>query len=158
MSLSPGSALAVPTVVITHTRSPERIIAVETVHVCDAGIAAGVRATRTDGIFALPSLPATVGDDTSGPARLIEALGVVRNAKIGFGVGVALAVLVYAYRVAELGGPVATPPANATNAAATPGSPGLFLMLAFVLAVSAGALLTALLTVGAAIRLARDVE
>jgi hypothetical protein len=31
-------------------------------------------------------------------------------------------------------------------------------MLAFVLAVSAGALVTALLTVGAAVRLAREVE
>jgi hypothetical protein len=64
----------------------------------------------------------------------------------------------YAYRVAELGGPV-NPATNATaNATATPESPVLFLMLAFVLATSAGALVTALLTVGSAIRLARDVE
>jgi len=109
-----------------------------------------------------------VGDDSPGPARLIEALGVARNAKAGFGVGVAIALLMFVYRVAELGGPVPTPPANATTAtaagagaggpSAAPESPLLFLMLAFVLAVSAGALVTALLTVGSAIRLAQDVE
>jgi hypothetical protein len=110
-----------------------------------------------------------VADDSPGPARLLEALGVVRNAKIGFGVGVILAVLVYAYRVAELGGPVnptinRSVPANATETAtvattsAAPESPLLFLMLAFVLAVSVGALVTALLTAAAAVRLARDVE
>ena len=104
-----------------------------------------------------------MGADSPGPARLVEALGVARNAKVGFGVGVALAVLVFAYRVAELGGPVPAPPANATAAGnssgmATPESPVLFVMLAFVLAVSAGALVTALLTVAAAVRLSRDLE
>jgi len=107
-----------------------------------------------------------VSEDRPGPARLVEALGVTRNARIGFGIGVALAVLMYVYRIAELGGPVEpTVPTNATGTAtaaagatATPDSPILFLMLAVVLAVSAGALVTALLTVGSAIRLARDVE
>jgi hypothetical protein len=89
---------------------------------------------------------------------LIEALGVARNARIGFAVGIGLAVLMYAYRVAELGGPI-NPAVNGTGSAtATPESPALFLMLAFVLATSAGALVTALLTVVAAVRLARDVE
>ncbi len=97
-----------------------------------------------------------MSEDSSGPARLIEALGVVRNAKIGFAVGVGLAVLMYVYRVGELGGPV-NPATNGT-AGATPESPLLFVMLAFVLATSAGALVTALLTVIAAARLARDVE
>jgi hypothetical protein len=89
---------------------------------------------------------------------LIEALGVARNAKVGFAVGIGLAVLMYVYRVAELGGPT-TPAVNGTGSVTTtPESPVLFLMLAFVLATSAGALVTALLTVVAAVRLARDVE
>jgi hypothetical protein len=90
---------------------------------------------------------------------LIDALDVARNAKVGFAVGIGLAVLMYAYRVAELGGPT-SPAVNGTagNVTATPESPALFLMLAFVLATSAGALVTALLTVVAAVRLARDIE
>ncbi|MFB6228743.1 MAG: hypothetical protein ABEH88_09330 [Halobacteriales archaeon] len=99
-----------------------------------------------------------MSDDSPGPARLIEALGVARNARIGFAVGIGLALLMYVYRIAELGGPV-NPAVNGTaSATATPESPLLFLMLAFVLATSAGALVTALLTVVAAARLARDVE
>ena len=99
-----------------------------------------------------------MADDSPGPARLIEALDVARNARIGFGVGLVLAALMYAYRVAELGGPVTVNSSAAPNATAPPESPALFLMLAFVLAVSAGALVTALLTVGSAVRLAREVE
>jgi hypothetical protein len=102
----------------------------------------------TDGTFALVALSPAVTQDGSGPARLIEALSVVRNAKIGFGIGVGLAAVMYAYRVAELGGPVS----------ATRGSPALFLMLAVVLAVSAGALVTVALTLRSAIRLAREME
>jgi len=89
-----------------------------------------------------------VSEDPSGPAGFIEALGVARNAKIGFAVGIGIAAVVYVYRVAELGGPVP----------ATRGSPLLFLMLAVVLAASAGALVTVALTVRSAIRLARDIE
>ena len=106
------------------------------------------RPDGTDGIFALVALSPAVTQDRSGPARLIEALSVVRNAKIGFGVGVSLAAVMYVYRVAELGGPVP----------ATRGSPALFLMLAVVLAVSAGALVTVALTLRSAIRLAREME
>jgi len=99
-----------------------------------------------------------VADDTPGAARLMRALEVGRNARIGFGVGVALAALVYVYRVAELGGPV-NPAVNTTNATtAAPESPLLFLMLAFVLAVSTGVLVTALLTVRSAVHLAREAE
>lgn len=81
-------------------------------------------------------------------AALIDALSVVRNAKIGFAVGALVAVVAYAYRVFELGGPVQ----------ATRGSPLLFLMLAFVLAASAGALVTVALTLRSAIRLAREMD
>lgn len=99
-----------------------------------------------------------MSEDSPGPARLIEALNVARNAKVGFAVGTGLAVLMYVYRVAELGGPT-TPAVNGTSGvSATPESPALFLMLAFVLATSAGALLTGLLTVVAAVRLTRDIE
>jgi hypothetical protein len=113
---------------------------------------------RTDGIFAFPALLALVSEDRPGPTRLIEALGVARNAKIGFVAGIGLAILMYTYRVAELGGPT-SPAVNGTgNVTATPESPALFLMLAFVLATSAGVLVTGLLTVVAAVRLARDVE
>lgn len=77
---------------------------------------------------------------------VLRALGVRRNAAVGLVVGALLAVAMYAYRVLELGGP--TP--------ATGGSPLLFLLLAFVLAVSSAALVTVALTLGTAIRRARD--
>ncbi|MFB6296552.1 MAG: hypothetical protein ABEH66_06925 [Halobacteriales archaeon] len=89
-----------------------------------------------------------MSEGPSGPAGFVEALAVARNAKIGFGVGIVVAAVMYVYRVAELGGPVP----------GTRGSPALFLMLAVVLAASAGALVTLALTVRSAIRLAREVE
>lgn len=79
---------------------------------------------------------------------VLAALDVERNAKIGFGSGVVLALLAYWFRVGEVLGPVPD----------TRGSPGLFLVLAFVLAVSAGGLITLVLTVRTAIGLARQTE
>lgn len=76
----------------------------------------------------------------------MEALNVVRHAKVGFAVGVAVAALVYVYRVFELLGPVRDPR----------GSPWLFLLLAFVLAVGVGVLVTLMLVSRAAIEYARE--
>lgn len=79
-------------------------------------------------------------------ARLVEALSVARNLKIGLAVGVAFAALVYAVRVLELLGPTTD----------SRGGPVLFLALAFVLAVTLGALVATALTLVRAIRLARE--
>ena len=83
--------------------------------------------------------------DANRTRELVDVLDVRRNAAIGFGSGVVLAVVAYAFRVGELAGPSAD----------TRGSPGLFLLLAFVLATSVGLLVTAALTVRTAVRLAR---
>lgn len=87
-----------------------------------------------------PSVP-----DATRTRELLELLDVRRNAAVGFGSGVALAGLAYAVRVGEVAGPVAD----------TRGSPGLFLLLAAVLAVTVGLVVTAALTVRTAIRVAR---
>ncbi len=79
---------------------------------------------------------------------VVAALDIKRNAKLGFGSGIGLAAVAYVVRVGELLGPVA----------ATRGSPLLFFGLAIVLAVSAGALVTGVLTVRSAVRLAREVD
>ena len=78
-------------------------------------------------------------------AAFIAALSVPRNAKIGVAVGVALAALAYVVRVFELLGPTAD----------TRGSPLLFFVLAFTLAFATAALVTLILTLGSAYRLAR---
>lgn len=79
-------------------------------------------------------------------AAVVAALDIKRNAKLGFGSGIGLAAVAYVVRVGELLGPVP----------ATRGSPLLFFGLAIVLAVSAGALITGVLTVRSAVRLARE--
>lgn len=84
--------------------------------------------------------------DAARTRELARALDLRRNAAIGFGAGAAVAVLAYAFRVGELAGP----------AADTRGSPALFLVLAFVLAVTVGLVVTAALTVRTAVRVARE--
>ncbi len=79
-------------------------------------------------------------------AALIRALDVSRHAKVGFSIGAVVAIGVYLYRVLELLGPVRD----------TRGSPFLFFLLAIVLAVALGVLITTVLVVRAAIRLARE--
>lgn len=79
-------------------------------------------------------------------AQFIAALSVARNAKIGLVTGVTLALLTYLYRVFEVLGPTA----------ATRGSPLLFFVLAVTLAFATAALVTVLLTLVSAYRLARD--
>jgi hypothetical protein len=79
-----------------------------------------------------------------GTAAFLAALGVARNAKVGFAVGavLALALLVPVVR----------------GAAAAQYPVFLYAALAFVLAVGVGLLLTALITVGVAIRRVREME
>ena len=81
---------------------------------------------------------------------LVRALRVRRNGAVGAGVGVALAVGAYAARVFELLGPFA-----GTRTFPGLGPAGWFLILAFVLATSTALLVTSLLTVVEAVRLAR---
>ena len=95
--------------------------------------------------LALPPLAPGV-PDAARTRELARALDVRRNARLGFGSGVVLAIVAYAFRVGELAGPTAD----------TRGSPALFLLLAFVLAVSVGMLVTAALTVRTALTLARQ--
>jgi predicted tellurium resistance membrane protein TerC len=76
-----------------------------------------------------------------GVARLVEALNVRRNAAVGFGVGVLLAAALVA-GVAV--GPVGRFPTV------------YYLALGFVLAVGTGLLLTAVFTLGSAVRRARS--
>lgn len=95
--------------------------------------------------FSLAPVVSTV-PDAARTRELIRLLDVRRNAAVGFGAGVAVAALAYAFRVGELAGPVA----------ATRGSPALFLVLAFVLAVTVGLVATAALTARSALRVARE--
>jgi hypothetical protein len=82
---------------------------------------------------------------------LVEALNVPRNAKLGVLAGVGLAVAVYLFRVLELLGPFA-----GTRQYPVIGAEGWFLLLAFVLASATALLVTGLLTVVSAYRLARE--
>jgi hypothetical protein len=95
-----------------------------------------------------------VSDET--PARppsasLIDALEVRRNALVGAGTGVAIAVLVYLVRVLKLIGPVV-----GTQRYPVIGPEGWFLVLGFVLASATALLVTAVLTAATAYRLARE--
>lgn len=72
---------------------------------------------------------------------MVAALNVPRNAKLGFGLAVALTATIVALFVVV---PGTTRPAY------------LYVALAFVLVASLGGLLTAIFTVGSAIRLARS--
>lgn len=80
--------------------------------------------------------------DRRGLPGFLAGLGVERNAAVGGAVGIVVAALVYAVRVFELLGPAPT----------GAGGPGLFLALAFVLAVGTALLVTVALTVLAAYR------
>ena len=84
--------------------------------------------------------------DAARTRALARTLSLRRHAAVGFGSGLVVAALAYAFRVGELAGPVPD----------TRGSPALFLLLAFVLAVTVGLVVTAALTVRHALRLARE--
>lgn len=86
-------------------------------------------------------------DDPGRPpvARLLAVLRVRRNVAVGLAAGVALALVLYVVRVLELLGP-----------APDQGSPLLFLGLAAVLAVSAGALVAVALTLATMVRVVRQ--
>jgi hypothetical protein len=81
--------------------------------------------------------------DRPGVANVVAALNVRRNAAVGFGLGVAFTLfVVYVYVIVP----------------DRPFSLALWATLGFVLAVGTGLLLTAILTVGSAIRRARELE
>lgn len=100
-----------------------------------------------------PGVDADAPERKSPRRAFAEALRVTRNARIGFAVGVGLAVLAYAVRVAELLGPF-----QGTQEYPVVGPEGWFLVLAFVLATSTAILVTAALTVVRAVRLAREAD
>lgn len=79
-----------------------------------------------------------------------EALSVPRNAKVGVLVGVLVSLGAYLWRVLELGGPFA-----GTRTFPVLGVGGYYLALAFTLATATALLVTTILTIGSAIRLAR---
>lgn len=85
--------------------------------------------------------------ERSATANLIEALNVRRNAAVGFAVSIALTAIVYVYRVIIVG-----------EVAGQAGTPVYYLALGFVLTITLGALLTAVLTFVSAGRLARDLD
>lgn len=80
-------------------------------------------------------------NEPSGRAALVRALNVQRNAKIGFAFGVLVSIAVFVFFVVIPG---------------TYRSVLLYVALSFVLAVSLGGLATAVLTMGSAVRLARE--
>ena len=82
--------------------------------------------------------------DRPGTAAFLAALEVARNAKIGFAVGTVLALALLALVVSD--------------AAAAQYPVFLYAALAFVLAVGVGLLLTALITVGVAVRRVRELD
>lgn len=86
--------------------------------------------------------------DRARTAALLDVLDVRRHAAVGFGFGVVVAAAAYAFRVFQLAGPNPD----------TRGSPALFLMLAFVLAVTVGLVVTAALTVRSAVAVARAAD
>jgi hypothetical protein len=94
-------------------------------------------------VFETASLTSTVSDSPRSPtATFLAALDVEANAKRGFAFGVVLALAVSVVFVVLPG---------------TTRSPALYLVLAVVLATSAGALATVALTLLSAYRLSRDV-
>ncbi len=100
--------------------------------------------------FAIGAQPDAVSDDTpNGPSlgALLVELGARRNATIGLVLGVGLAVLAYVYRV------IVVDPAPGVES-----SPVLFGVLAVTLAVSFGAFVAVVLTIGSAIRRARRLD
>lgn len=84
---------------------------------------------------------------------LADALNVRRNAGVGLAVGVALAAAVYLFRVLELLGPF-----SGTQRYPVLGPEGWFLVLAFVLASTSALLVTSILTIVSAYRLARNLQ
>ena len=96
----------------------------------------------------------TPGRETPGrpPTRnLADALDVPRNAAAGAVVGLLLAAGAYLFRVLELVGPF-----RGTREYPVLGPEGWFLVLAFVLATTTALLVTFLLTLFSAYRLARE--
>jgi hypothetical protein len=95
-----------------------------------------------------PPLLWGVSDDTperpGGTAAFMRAVNVSRNAKVGFGIGVVLALSLLALVV--------------RSAAASEYPVVLYGALAFVLAVGTGLLLTAVFTVGSVIRRVRELD
>lgn len=83
--------------------------------------------------------------DRSPFAALITTFELRRNATLGFAAAIVFAAIAYVYRVAGLAGPVPD----------TRGSPVLFLLLAFVLAITLGVFLTLILTIRTAFRIYR---
>jgi hypothetical protein len=81
---------------------------------------------------------------------LLNALSVPQNAKVGVASGILLAVCAYLFRVLEVFGPF-----EGTRQFPVFGPEGWFLLLAFVLATATAMLVTAILTVISAYRLAR---
>ncbi|MFA9515660.1 hypothetical protein ACERIT_00310 [Halopenitus sp. H-Gu1] len=82
----------------------------------------------------------------------LAALEVRRHAIIGAIVGIVVAVAAYLFRVLELWGPF-----DGTRAYPVLGPEGWFLLLAFVLAVACGTLVTVALTVRSAIARSREI-
>lgn len=78
---------------------------------------------------------------------VLLALGLRRNATIGAGVGLLVASGAYLYRVVFV-----------SRVLGIGASPGLYLLLGFVLAATVAALVTILLTALAAVRAARELE
>ncbi len=113
----------------------------------DAGDATGSDAgdDRSDPSEATPERPPITG--------LLETLSVKRNALVGVGVGVALAVTVYLVRALELLGPAA-----GTREYPILGPEGFFLLLAVVLASATALFVASMLTLVAAIRAIRQVS
>ncbi|GAA0222471.1 hypothetical protein ACFFQF_08245 [Haladaptatus pallidirubidus] len=104
----------------------------------------------TDDSFIRAFQPGSVQEeipDRPGVANLIEALNVRRNAIIGFAMSALFTALVYAYRVVFIG-----------EMQGQAGTPLSFLALAVVLALTLGALFTAVLTLFSARKLARGLD
>jgi len=84
-------------------------------------------------------------------APLIDALSIRRNAAVGVAVGVALAVLAYAFRLSRVAGPFA-----GTREFPVLGETGWFLLLSFVLASATALLVATLLTLISLLGLLRE--
>lgn len=84
---------------------------------------------------------------------LLERCGLWRNAKVGLAVGAAVALAAYLFRALELLGPL-----GPTRQYPVVGPDAWFLLLAFVLAVTFGMLVTAALTVRTAVKETRQLS